>query len=91
MNNLFWVSVSALQRDIYFATDFGGIQVYSEETSSVQTLVNSTEYIEAVAWDSKSQQLYFSAYIELHELSQIYRASANGTEVVNVFNSSDCE
>ena len=81
------VSISARQNVIYFATNGGGIKVYSEETNDVETIFNSTDALIGVAWDAMDQQIYFSAFYS----SKIYRSNANGTEVVPVLSSSTCK
>ena len=64
------------------------MKVYSEDANDVRTLVNTTEVLVGVAWDPKGQQLYFSTY---STPSLIYRANADGSEIVGVFSSSTCE
>ena len=83
-----FVSISAQQNVIYFATSGGGIKVYSEATDQVETFVNSTENLSGVAWDPEGQYLYFSRPTLP---SRIYRANADGSQVEIVFSSSSCE
>ena len=68
-------------------TSRGGIKAYSEETNEVETIVNSTEFFTGLAWYPKGQQLYFSPTSE----GIIYRANADGSQVVTVLNSSSCK
>ena len=85
----FCVSISARQNAIYFANGYGGgVKVYSEETSDVETFVNITDPLYGVAWDAKGEQLYFSTW---SSPSTIYRSNADGTAVTTVFTSSTCE
>ena len=67
-----------------------GDKIYSEETNDAETFVKSTEKVWGVAWDPKGQQLYFSSYSD-SSIGEIYRANADGAEIVTVFNSSSCK
>ena len=76
---------------IYFSTWRGGIKVYSEgkkQRNEVETFVQNKEDLIGLAWDPKGQHHYSATF---SSPSKIYTANADGTEFVNVFNSSECE
>ena len=66
----------------------GRINVNSEKTNDVETVLNTREELIGVAWDAMGQQLYFSSYFSP---SKIFRLNADGMEVVAVLSSSSCK
>ena len=61
-------------------TEGGGIKVFADVAQDVRTLVNSAEDLEAVAYDSLNDRLYYSSYVT------IYRTNPEGTAMEIVFN-----
>ena len=58
---------------IYFTTDGGGVKAYSLETSTVTTIVASTENLDGIAYDPMNQKIYYSSP------TNIYRANTDGS------------
>ena len=72
---------------IYFGTAGGGIKSYSLATSTVSTVVDSTEDLEAIAYDSTMNKIYFCRW----DPGQIYRANMDGSEIEILSSNVDCE
>ena len=88
LSTIFESSVPADENVIYFATWAGEIKSYSGETDEIRTFVKSKEQrLAGIAWDPKGQHLYFSSASR----PKIFRANADGTGEVEVFNSSKCK
>ena len=89
-STIFGSTVSADENVIYFATWAGEIKSYSVETNKTRTIVKrSKEEFDGIAWDPKGQHLYFST--QGRDPSKIFRANADGTEVLTVFSGHHCE
>ena len=65
---------------IYLGTEGGGIKVFADVAQDIRTLVNSAEDLEAVAYDSLNDRLYYSSYVT------VYRTNPEGTAMEIVFN-----
>ena len=72
---------------IYLGTEGGGIKVFADVAQDIRTLVNSAEDLEAVAYDSLNDRLYYFSYVT------VYRTNPEGTSMEIVFNdnSLQCE
>ena len=70
---------------IYFATGFGGLKAYSMETLQTSTIVNSSEELYGVAYDSVARKVYFSSN------TKIYRANMDGTNQETVLSTTQCK
>ena len=70
---------------IYFATDTGGLKQYSFVSNQVNTVVNSSEVLLGVAYDSRIDKIYWCSS------STIFRANRDGTERETVLNTTECK
>ena len=84
LNNLKPVFQAATH--IYFGTAGGGIKAYSLATSTVSTVIDSWEDLEAIAYDSTINKTYFCRWSP----GQIYRANLDGREI-EVLQHVNCE
>ena len=56
-------------------TEGGGIKAFADIAQDVHTLVNNAEDLEAVAYDSLNDMLYYSSYVT------VYRMNPEGTSI----------
>lgn len=72
---------------IYFAAWEGGVRAYSGLNSEAKTVVNSSERIIGIVYDSIRDKIYWST----PSTCRIYRANLDGTGVETVLDTNQCE
>lgn len=74
--------ISEIPTQIYVTTDGAGIKSLSLETSSVQTVLESSDESRGITYDPYGEKMYYC-----NRFGTIFRANFNGTESETVFNS----
>ena len=80
---VFGSALARISPKIYVATSTGGVHAVSIESHESSVIINSPNILYGITFDTTNQKLYFSN-------DNIYRTSADGSDMETVFNTGNC-